>query len=67
MDLASEEIVDHLTDEPALNDVAEKTHLIEIAKSTQSLNAVFDMHLDDGRIYEVILDAQGNLVRKSFK
>jgi hypothetical protein len=67
LDLASEEVVDHLAEDTALKDVANQTHLILVTKSVQAPDVFFHMHMDDGRIYEVVLDLDGNLIHKSFK
>jgi hypothetical protein len=67
LDLASEEIVDHLTDDPTLVEVAQLAQSILVTKIATPGQALFQIKLKDGRIYEVVLDLKGQLVRKNFK
>jgi hypothetical protein len=68
LDLAAEEVVDHLSEEPALPQVAEQTQFILVSRvsTAEGDAAQFDAHLRDGQVYRILLALNGDLLSKGF-
>ncbi len=70
LDLAVEAIVDHLTEEPALNDVNNlaETIKVSVSKSTDGKDAIaYEIGLTDKRVYRIEMGKDSKVIRKGFK
>jgi hypothetical protein len=68
LDLGSEAIVDHLSEDAALPQVASLANEIVLTKAMtqQGDVAVFDIHMKDGHVYRIVMDLDGNVLQKGF-
>jgi hypothetical protein len=68
LDLGAEAIVDHLAEDPSLVQVATLANLITLSRQStaQGDSVQFNIHLNDGRIFQILMDLNGNLLGKSF-
>jgi Mrp family chromosome partitioning ATPase len=67
LDLATEEIVDHLAEDSNLPIVAGFAQSIAVMHDAVKGEEHFQIKLKDNRIYEVVLDSKGTLISKEFK
>lgn len=64
LDLAAEAFVDHLSESPENVVVAENVSSMDL--STEESGVLILIHLLDGQVYTVHMDAQGNILSKGF-